>query len=91
MSLSKRKLRFDLKNKGNAHFRAQKITLVAKAGTKVLHKMEQDGWYVLAGGTHTYTLELPEAACKGLTAVELQVKTNVGSTKSALANASCGG
>ena len=90
-TISQRKVRFDVQNKGNAHYRAQTITLIAKAGGKVVHKEEVDGWYILAGGTRTYGIELPEAACNGLTSIEIEMKSDLGTTKASLANASCGG
>lgn len=82
---------FDVKNPGNAHFRSEKVLVSAKdAAGKLLDSHAVDGWYVLAGGTRTYVLELPKKACEGLKSLQVDLESDKGATaKATLADAHC--
>jgi fimbrial chaperone protein len=90
LNLSGDQFSFSLKNAGNAHFRAEKILIVAKDGSKAIHMQEVPGWYVLAAGTRNYDVKLPKAACDGLKSINVEVVSDEGNTQAALANARCG-
>jgi fimbrial chaperone protein len=69
-------LAFALRNIGNVHFVAQaiRITGYGATGDTVLEgKLE--GWYVLAGGTRLFDLELPTDKCPLLKTVVVEVQT----------------
>jgi fimbrial chaperone protein len=90
LSLQGSTLKFEVKNGGTAHFRSQKVLVTAKAGSKVLHSQEVEGWYVLAGGVREYVVELPKAACQGLSSIQVDLESDKGAVKAALSNAHCG-
>jgi fimbrial chaperone protein len=74
------KLAFTVRNGGTVHFVARKMTVVGhtKSGDK-LFELEKDGWYILAGGTRDYDVELPDGACKLLQSAEVVIETGDGS------------
>ena len=69
---------FRVVNGGTVHFREDTVKLrgVDAAGA-VLFEREQRGWYVLAGGSLDYELELPRG-CAGLAAVVATVTADNG-------------
>jgi fimbrial chaperone protein len=84
-------LSFDIKNAGNAHMRVEKSVITVKDGAaKVIHTQEAAGWYVLAGGTRTYAVALPKAACASAKAIEVAIESSHGPAKAALSNEACG-
>jgi fimbrial chaperone protein len=88
--LKGRQVTFSVKNSGSAHMRVQKVMLTAKSAAKTVHSEELPAWYVLAGGTRTYAVTLPEAACKEATSLEVKMESDSGSPKASLAKFSCG-
>jgi fimbrial chaperone protein len=75
MALAKGKLAFTVKNTGNVFFLVQSVRVKAlnSAGASTFEK-NVEGWYVLAGGTRVWEVEIPKDACaksKSLT-VEVQ-------------------
>jgi fimbrial chaperone protein len=74
------KVHFRVTNGGTAHFREETVRVrgLDSAG-KELFTREQRGWYVLAGGSLDYDLELPKD-CAGLATVVAQVITEKGET-----------
>jgi fimbrial chaperone protein len=64
LTVAKGTLGFVVKNTGNLHFLAQTIQIKAldAAGATVFEK-KLDGWYVLAGGTRQWEVEIPKEAC----------------------------
>jgi fimbrial chaperone protein len=80
---------FKLTNAGNRHLRLQKLLVSATNNGKVLHTKEIDPWYVLAGGTHTYAVELPVDVCKALKSVHVELESDSGAAKASLADAHC--
>jgi len=64
MALTKGKLAFTVKNTGNVFFLAQTVHVKALdgAGTNTFEK-NVEGWYVLAGGTRVWEIEIPKDAC----------------------------
>jgi fimbrial chaperone protein len=80
---------FKLTNAGNKHLRLQKLVVSATNNGKVLHAKEIDPWYVLAGGTHTYVVELPADVCKALKSVQVELESDSGAAKASLADAHC--
>jgi fimbrial chaperone protein len=90
LQVSGRELTFSVKNAGNTHLRVQKVLLTARNAGKTVHSEELPAWYVLAGGVRTYSVKLPDAACKAATSLEVQMQSESGSPKTALASFSCG-
>jgi fimbrial chaperone protein len=64
MALAKGKLAFTVKNTGNVFFLVQSVRVKAlnSAGAGTFEK-NVEGWYVLAGGTRVWDLEIPKDAC----------------------------
>jgi fimbrial chaperone protein len=83
------KFTFKLTDAGSKHLRLKKLVVSATNNGKVLHTKEIDPWYVLAGGTHTYVVELPADVCKALKSVQVEVDSDSGAAKASLADARC--
>jgi fimbrial chaperone protein len=83
------KVKFSLGNSGNAHYRPEKIFVKSSAGGKLLDTQEVSGWYVLAGRTRDYAVNLPKTACEGLTSIDVELVLADRSVKAALADARC--
>ena len=64
MALAKGKLAFTVKNTGNVFFLVQSVRVKAltSAGASTFEK-NVEGWYVLAGGTRVWEVEIPKDAC----------------------------
>lgn len=78
-------LRFLVRNDGNAHFvlRAVRVTGVGAAGDAVFDREEQ-GWYVLPGGTRAYDLAIPAELCARVKGVTIESETEHGTFKARL-------
>ena len=70
------RLTFAVRNDGTVHFLAQavQVTGLDAAGETVL-ETKLDGWYVLAGGTRLYDLELPADTCPRLKTITITAQT----------------
>ena len=75
MAVGKGKLAFTLKNTGSVHFLAQTILVrgLDAAGAAVFEK-KLEGWYVLAGGTRVWKVEMPTGTCAKTKAVSVDVQ-----------------
>jgi fimbrial chaperone protein len=64
MGLANGKLAFTVKNTGNVHFmpRSVQVKALDAKGAAVFEK-SVDGWYVLAGGTRVWEVEIPKDVC----------------------------
>jgi fimbrial chaperone protein len=55
---------FELKNGGNAHFQPRQITVKgAGANGEIVLERKIPGWYVLAGGSRLYHIDVPKSDC----------------------------
>jgi fimbrial chaperone protein len=64
LTVAKGTLGFAVKNTGNLHFLAQTIQIKAlDAASATVFEKKLDGWYVLAGGTRLWEVEIPKEAC----------------------------
>jgi fimbrial chaperone protein len=64
MALSGSEFSFELKNTGNTHFQPRQIFVKgAGASGETLLDRKIPGWYVLAGGTRHYHLDVPKGVC----------------------------
>lgn len=77
LTIAGRKIRFRLRNPGNAHFRADKVRIhgVDKSGVGVFDQA-LPGWYVLAGGERVYEAELPAGLCVQLARLSVAADTD---------------
>lgn len=89
LSVKGKKLTFSLQNVGNTHMRVQKVTLTAKGAKGKVHEESLRAWYVLAGGKHTYQVDLPDEVCKEATSLSVKVESVDGSTSGKLDRFSC--
>lgn len=66
-----------ISNSGNTHFRINKLIVhgLGGEGQKVFSH-ELQGWYLLAGSSRRYTLELPEEDCRKAATLQLEVDTD---------------
>ena len=64
-------------NTGNVHFRIYSVQFVGlnASGEQILAQ-EQNGWYLLAGATRTYTAPIAGEICSQLKAIEISAKTD---------------
>jgi fimbrial chaperone protein len=88
-----RSVHFSLRNGGTSHFVARKLTVVGRSKTgDPIFEINQSGWYVLAGGTRNYAVEIPKDACKLLKSADIVVETEDATVVRSLANpVTCGG
>jgi fimbrial chaperone protein len=87
----KKEIAFTVRNGGTSHFVARKMTVIGhtKTGDKIF-EIEKSGWYVLAGGSRNYAVDLPDKVCKLLKSIDVQIETEDGAVmKSPLTNVSC--
>ncbi len=79
MALAKGSLSFTLKNSGNLHFLVQSVLVKAVdgAGTSTFEK-RPEGWYVLAGGTRSWQVEIPKDACAKSKKLTVEIQTTEG-------------
>lgn len=77
IELSKGTLNITVRNTGNAHFIIQTIHLKGKnaKGEEIFSK-ELSGWYLLAGVSRLYSTTIPEETCKGISKLDVEIKTD---------------
>jgi len=77
VSLDKGFLSFSYRNSGNVHttLRGIRVKGVGGAG-ETLFETEADGWYVLAGGSREYRIEVPKEYCPQAKHVVIEVRTD---------------
>jgi fimbrial chaperone protein len=79
LSMKAGRLGFALKNGGNAHFVPDSIKVEGRSGDDhVVFSQPVNGWYVLAGGSRVFDVEIPKAECARVTAITvvMQVGTS---------------
>ena len=76
MALAKRKVAFTVKNTGNVYFLIQSVRVRAldAAGATTFEK-DIEGWYLLAGGTRVWEVEIPKDACAKSKALTVGVES----------------
>ncbi len=76
MTLAKGKLSFTVKNTGNVYFLVQSVRVKAlnTAGASTFEK-NLEGWYVLAGGTRVWEVEMPKDACAKSKTLSVEVQS----------------
>jgi fimbrial chaperone protein len=85
LALKNGRLTFIVKNSGNAHFRINSLQVDGfGSGARPVFSKSARGWYVLAGGSRDYELELPQNDCTRVTRLDLLVKTDRGELRSEL-------
>jgi len=89
LAVQDKTLTFNVKNAGNKHLRLQKLVIKALSGGKLVYSRELDPWYVLAGGTRTYSVEIPADACKSQNSMQIELQSDHGAANASLANAHC--
>lgn len=83
MNLLGTEFSFEIKNEGNIHFvpRGVRVKGIGPEGESFFERQVR-AWYILAGGTREYKLEIPQAAClkirQLIVEVELQGKVLTG-------------
>jgi fimbrial chaperone protein len=79
IALAKGALSFTVKNSGNIHFLIQSVKVKATdaAGASTFEK-SPDGWYVLAGGTRIWQLDIPKDACAKSKKLTVEIQTTEG-------------
>jgi len=75
-SMSKGKLEVTVRNNGNSHIMVDKIKAVGSdaAGANVF-TTEASGWYILAGHTVSYPVDVPAKDCPRVRDIKVSVKT----------------
>jgi fimbrial chaperone protein len=76
MVLARSKLVFTVKNTGNVYFLMQSVRVKAlnAAGASAFEK-DVEGWYLLAGGTRVWEIEIPKEACARSKALTVEVRS----------------
>jgi fimbrial chaperone protein len=76
------KIIFDVRNVGNVFFTVHGATVIgtAKDGATTFQQ-KQDGWYVLAGGTRRYHVEIPVGACPGTDRIRVEIASSLSDEK----------
>ena len=75
MAVAKGVLGFTVKNTGNVHFLVQTVQARAlDAAGATLFEKKLDGWYVLAGGTRVWEVEIPKDACAKTKSFSIEVQ-----------------
>jgi fimbrial chaperone protein len=74
LSLERGLLSFEVKNRGTVHVQPSviRITGTKPAGAVAYHN-DQRGWYILAGGTRAYSLQLAPVDCTRLSSLSIEV------------------
>ncbi|MBI3304117.1 MAG: molecular chaperone [Deltaproteobacteria bacterium] len=75
--LERGRLAFEVSNSGSVHFSMQKVRVTGSdASARQTFEKELASWYVLAGGSREFELELSEAECGQTKRVRIEVETN---------------
>jgi fimbrial chaperone protein len=65
---------FELKNGGNAHFQPRQITVKgAGANGEIVFERKIPGWYVLAGGSRHYHIDVPKGDCAKISDLSVEL------------------
>jgi fimbrial chaperone protein len=66
-----------IKNKSNVHFivKTVKVLGMDSSGNTVL-TLKKNGWYLLANGSASYSLDIPEDICQRLKEITVEVETD---------------
>jgi fimbrial chaperone protein len=86
------RLTFAVRNTGTVHFLAQAVRVEGFDGSgETVLETTLEGWYVLAGGTRLFDLELPAETCPRLKAIVIAAETSKSSIaeRSELSTATC--
>lgn len=77
LTLKKGRLAAEINNTGNVHVRINKLIVhgLDDEGQEIFRE-EKAGWYLLAGASRRYTLELPEKQCRRAATLRLEVDTD---------------
>jgi fimbrial chaperone protein len=74
LSLERGLLSFEVKNSGTVHVQPSVIRVTGtKAPGAVVYHNDQRGWYILAGGTRAYALQLAPVDCTRLSSLSVEV------------------
>ena len=73
---------FDVNNVGNSFFvvNGPTVTGLARTGSATFTK-QQEGWYVLAGGTRHFKLDIPADACASTERIKIDVASSLADDK----------
>jgi fimbrial chaperone protein len=76
LSLRDGRVSFAVRNTGTVHFIVQGISITGYGSANdIVVQGALEGWYILAGGTRQYELELPSDKCPAVKVVSLEVRT----------------
>lgn len=71
------RLSFEVSNVGSVHFAMQKVRVTGSdVSSRQTFEKELAGWYVLAGGSREFTLELSAAECGETKQIQIKVETD---------------
>ena len=74
MALRAPEFSFELKNGGNAHFQPRQIVVKgASASGETVLERKIPGWYVLAGGSRHYQVDVPKGDCAKINDVSVEL------------------
>jgi fimbrial chaperone protein len=75
VGLSGSRLTFTLQNAGNVHFvpEAVRVEALGSNGQSVFDR-KMDGWYVLAGGSRLYELDVPAPQCGTVRSFQIEIR-----------------
>lgn len=77
-----RRLSFDIRNSGNSFFTTTGPALTGLSKTAAeTFKLQNDGWYILAGGSRHYDIELPADVCATTDQIRIAAQTSIGGDK----------
>ncbi len=77
VGMQKGTLTFDVRNSGNVHFGLEGVKLRGTgANGDAVFDRQLDGWYVLAGGPRSYSVEIPAADCSKLKKIVIEAQTD---------------
>jgi fimbrial chaperone protein len=73
-----KRVSFDVRNTGNSFFTVTKATVtgLSKSGATTFTR-EQDGWYVLAGGSRHFELEVPVEGCSATDHIRVEIGSSL--------------
>jgi len=68
---------FRVRNTGNVHFTVKTTSVLGTgSGGETVFSRQTNGWYVLAGGVHEYTLEIPRPDCLKTSTIAVTVEAD---------------